>query len=391
MFSERCNWDLSPNPITRLLEAKRAAGEKVIDLTASNPTKAGFLYPEAKIRKAISQPGSIFYEPDSRGLGSARRAVAAYYRQRGEEIDPDSILLTAGTSEAYGFIFKLIGDPGDEVLIPHPGYPLLSYLSSLESLRYVYYPLRYGDSKGWRIDLEILSALITSRTRAIVLVHPNNPTGSYVKQEEWEGINRLCEGQGIVRIVDEVFFDFSSERAPDRVRSVSNDSGALTFVLNGFSKILGLPQMKLGWIVTAGDPGVSRPAGERLETIADFYLSVGTPVQLAAESLLLERKSIQEQIQTRLLENEAWLKRQAAKKSNFRVLIREGGWYAILSVTHPSTDEEIACRLLETENTLIHPGSFYEFHRDGFFVVSLLTPPDDFREGATRFFSCFGV
>ena len=391
MFSDRIECGEGPNPLSRLLQEKTAAGTAVLDLTAANPTRAGFEYDADIILNALAHPDGMVYTPDPQGLETARQAVAAYYRGIGCEPASDRLFLTAGTSEAYSVLFKLLGDPGDEILIPRPGYPLLTYLARFEGLRPFSYPLRYDEVQGWDFDPDVLEALITSRTRAIVVVSPNNPTGSYLRQKALAALDRVCSRNHLALIVDEVFSDFVAEEAPpDRVETALNRTAALTFVLNGFSKLLALPQMKLGWIAVSGESGRVRAARSRLETLLDFYLSVGTPIQLAAPAMLRLRGKIQPRIQSRLSENHRYLKTETDSVLNCRVLRREGGWYAVIDIADAVTDEDRALQLLNLDNTLIHPGYFYDFHREGFVVVSLLPPPKIFAAGLDRLIVRFG-
>ncbi len=389
MFSNRSNWNLSPNALSRLLEAKKAQGVRILDLTESNPTRVGLDYDSKEVLGTLAQPQAMVYEPDPRGLRKARQAISDYYGDQGETIDTDSLFLTSSTSEAYTILFKLLANPGDEILIPQPGYPLLTHLTQLESLHHVYYPLRYDDTGGWRVDLEILEALITPKSKAVVLVNPNNPTGSYIKRYELAAINSTCRKHSLPLIVDEVFSDFDCGVALHRVRTVVNHSATLTFVLNGFSKMLGLPQVKLAWIVLGGNPTLRALAQNRLEMITDLYLSVGTPIQHAAERLLRRRQPIQQQMLSRILGNSQFLEEQFVGAANGRVLMREGGWYAVLEIADLLSDEQRVLQLLEHDNTLVHPGYFYEFSKEGFLVVSLLTPVETFRAGILKIASRF--
>lgn len=392
MFSNRIRWGAAANRLMRALEAKRAAGAELLDLTESNPTRAGFRYEEGPILEALARPEALRYEPDPRGLPTARRAVAGYYRERGRPVEEGSLVLASGTSEAYAWLFKLLADPGDEVLVPKPGYPLLEVLTALESVRLARYPLRYGETRGWSVDRERLRDSISTRTRAVVAVSPNNPTGNFLKEDELAAIGSLCRQFGLALIVDEVFGDYGADPdegreevpAARRVESAVNQRETLTFVLNGFSKILGLPQVKLAWIQVSGPEGPAREAGERLEFIADAYLSVSTPVQQAAPALLRGRGAIQAQIRRRLAENAGFLQRRSAGVPLCRVLKREGGWYAVLALAERAPGEDLALGLLERDGVLVHPGYFYDFPSEGFLVVSLLTPADVFREGVER-------
>ena len=390
MFSDRSNRDLNPNSLSVVLQNKTSKGETIFDLTVSNPTRIGLDYDSEEILAALSQPQSMAYEPDPRGLIQAREAIATYYADHGEDVDLNAIFLTASTSDAYSILLKLLGNPGEEILIPRPGYPLLSYLACFEGLSAVSYPLRYDDRKGWSIDMDVLQALINPKTKAIVLVNPNNPTGSYVRRHELSGLGMVCRDHDLALIVDEVFSDFMTSENPDRVRTAVNHSVSLTFVLNGLSKMVALPQVKLGWIVVNGDPDRSAKALPRLEMMLDFYLSASTPAQHATQRLLQQRQMIQHQLLFRIASNTGFLEEQIAKTSNIRSLIREGGWYAVIEIFDAVSDEDRAVQLLDQDNTLVHPGYFYDFHRDGFLVVSLLPPVEIFRDGITRLIARFG-
>ena len=379
MFSSRLDWTLGPNPLTRLLGQKRAAGAAILDLTESNPTAAGFAYPTEDVLAALADTRSMRYEPSSAGIPAARAAVSEYYSGR---VAAERILLTASTSEAYSFVFKLLADPGDEILVPRPSYPLFGYLAGLEAVRTVDYPLVYH--AGWSIDFDVLTRRITPRTRAIVLVNPNNPTGSFLKKTELSRLISLCRDHDVAIISDEVFSDYKFEEDPERVQSLTGIEEFLTFSLSGLSTIAGLPQVKLGWIVVSGPAGRRGDAFERLELIADTYLSVGTPVQWASSSLLNGRGTIQRQILDRVRKNLAFLCGEIGKDSPWRVLKAEGGWYAVLEAPRIRTEEEWALMLLEEDDVLVQPGYFFDFEREAFLVVSLLTEADVFREGTRR-------
>ena len=379
MFSSRLNWSAPTNPLAKLLHEKRAAGQPILDLTESNPTSAGFEYPDDRILRALTDARSLRYEPDPAGLHAARSAVAEYYSGR---VAVDRILLTASTSEGYAFVFKLVADPGDEVLVPRPSYPLFEYLAALESVRPVDYPLVYHG--GWAIDFEALRSRVTSLTRAIVLVNPNNPTGSFLKQTELAQLASFCREHEVAIVSDEVFSDYAFEPDPRRVRSVVEVEDVLTFVLSGVSKVVGLPQMKLGWIVVGGPRASRGQVLERLELISDTYLSVGTPVQWAAASLLSLRGDIQRQILDRVRTNRAHLTSQIGSDSPWRVLQSEGGWYAILQAPRIRSEEDWVLTLLAEDNVLVQPGFFYDFESEVFLVLSLLTRAEAFREGLRR-------
>jgi hypothetical protein len=352
MFSKRLTWNAAANPLSEMLARKRARGERILDLTESNPTHAGFHYE----RVVFDDPRMMSYDPDSLGMLSARECVA---RECGVAVE--RVVLTTSTSEAYSWLFKLLCDPGDEVLVPQPSYPLFEYLAALESVAVRPYHLRYHE--GWFVD--IADIRVTERTRAIVVVNPNNPTGSYLKRAELDALVELARQHDLAIISDEVFSDYALDT--DGVRTLMGVEGAVTFCLNGLSKLIGLPQMKLGWIVT-NDPG----SRERLELIADTYLSVGTPVQTGLPKLLAMKRSVQDQILSRVRENLALVK---------GARIVEGGWYAVLQVPRIKSEEQWVLDLLEHRNVLVQPGYFYDFESEAFLVLSLLTEPGVFREG----------
>jgi aspartate/methionine/tyrosine aminotransferase len=387
LFSQRVDWDLTPNLLAERVVAKKQAGKAFYDLTGSNPTTIGLVYDRTEICSALNSSEATTYAPESLGLTKARQAISEYYLERSAPVDADHICITAGTSEAYGILFKLLANPGDEVLIPMPGYPLLSYLSVLESLKPVSYPLHYDDHKGWFIDMDVLEALITPQTRAILAVSPGNPVGAYLKESELDQLSEISEQKGIALVVDEVFFDFPSPQGQNLMRSAACRSKGLIFVLNGFSKILGLPQMKLSWIGVAGKDQWKSEAIKRLEFINDFYLSAATGVQLAARRLLALGPSIRRQLIDRIQSNTLFLEEMLSSTLYARMLIREGGWYAVLEIFDRMTDEDRVLNLLEKHDTLVHPGYFYGFHREGYMVVSLLTVPEIFQTGMRRLIS----
>jgi aspartate/methionine/tyrosine aminotransferase len=376
----RFRWNLGPNPLSLLLQAKRAAGAAVLDLTESNPTRAQLVYPAEIICGALADPRALLYEPAPAGLAAAREAVANDYYQG--QTDPSRILLTASTSEAYAYLIKLLTEPGDEILVPRPSYPLFEYLAGLESVRIAHYPLLYEG--GWSIPMEAMAESITARTRAVVLVNPNNPTGSFLKKEELGPLLELCLRHGLAIISDEVFSDYGLAADPRRVRSLTQVDETLTFCLSGLSKVSGLPQMKLGWIVTGGPEAERGQSMERLEVIADTYLSVSTPVQHAAAALLKIRAGVQEQILRRTRRNLAALAESTSTGAN-RTLQVEGGWYAVVQTPRIRTAEEWTLELLERCDVLVQPGYLYDFDREGLLVFSLLTPPEIFDEGLRRF------
>jgi alanine-synthesizing transaminase len=383
MFSDRFKWDLEPTRFARSIEEKKRSGARVLDLTESNPTRAGFDYPADEILGALAQAPAMLYEPAPRGLPVAREAVAEYYAERGFDVDPERIHLTASTSEAYSFLFKLLAGRGESVLVPQPSYPLFEFLAALEGVELRPYELHYVHAAGWRIDFDSIEKAVAPNTRAIILVSPNNPTGSFTKLVEVEQLNSICARHNLALIADEVFGDYGF--ADDRGRAgslVSNDS-ALTFVMSGLSKILALPQMKLGWIVTNGPAGLREEAIERLDFIADTFLSVSAPVQHSARAWLRLRRSMQAQILDRVRANLGWL-RGATEESSLRLLSVEGGWYATLELPRQFTEEEWALTLLEKDDVLTHPGYFFDFQREAFLVLSLLPRAEIFREAVSR-------
>jgi alanine-synthesizing transaminase len=376
VFSSRLSWDLRPNQLSTLLEQKRRDGATILDLTESNPTRAGFAYPSEHILAALADPKTMRYDPAPRGLASAREAVCGYYSARGVSVEPSRVLLTASTSEAYAYLFKLLADPGDEVLVPRPSYPLFEFLAGLESVCVRPYRLRYDGA--WRIDFDSLQESITPLARAIVIVNPNNPTGSFLKREELERLEAL----GIAIISDEVFSDYSFAPDPTRMDTLAGPRQVLTFSLSGLSKIAGLPQMKLGWIVANGRG--HEAALDRLELIADTYLSVATPVQVALPTLLAS--TVRDQIRERTRANLAFLQ-SAAAGTSLHVRKVEGGWYAIVQVPRTRSEEEWALDLLRECNVLVQPGFYYDFESEAFLVLSLLPAAGVFEEGVRRMVS----
>jgi len=381
MFSDRTSWKLTRNRLTEVLEDLRSSGARLLDLTLSNPTHAGLRYDAPRILQSLSSPQAMDYDPQPKGLLSARAAVASYYHTEHETfLDPEHLFLTTSTSEGYSFVFRLLCNPGDELLVPKPSYPLFEFLADLQDVKLVPYPLLYDH--GWQMDFPSLQKAATSRTRAVVVVHPNNPTGSFVQPGELDLLNNFSREHSLALIADEVFLDYAHNRVARK--SFTTNQDVLTFTLSGVSKISALPQMKLAWIVTSGPEADLEAAQARLEIIADTYLSMNAPVQSATPALLDQRKNIQPQLLDRVLANLAELDRQFAAQKTCQRLSVEGGWYAILRVPVTQTDEELAVDLLRRKFVLIHPGHFYDFPNDGYLVLSLITPPDDLREGIQR-------
>ena len=381
MFSSRTRWDRTANRLASLAEARRAAGAPVVDLTQSNPTTAEIPYPP-DLLSPLSDPEGLRYDPSPFGLRAAREAVAGDYRRRGVEVRADDVVLTASSSEAYGFLFKLLCDPGDVVLVPRPSYPLFEYLAGLETVAVAHYPIRYDGE--WHLDLPALHEAITPRTRAIVLVNPNNPTGSYVKREEAAQIRQMAAARSVAIVSDEVFADYGLRPDPRRVGCMIADGPALTFCLGGLSKSCGLPQLKVGWIAVSGPAAVRDEARGRLEVVADTYLSVGTPAQRALAGILARRRELQAPIAARIAGNLELLRARTAPPCPVTLLEPEGGWYATLRVPATLTEEEHVTRLLEEDDVLVHPGYFFDFPHEAYLVVSLLPPPAAFALGIDR-------
>jgi alanine-synthesizing transaminase len=381
MFSARTGWDLTPNRLSSLLEARRKRGEVVLDLTETNPTRVGIAYPP-DLLAPLADPGALSYEPSPRGLAAAREAVAADHARRGVSVDPRRILLTASTSEAYAWLFKLLCDPGDAVAVPRPSYPLFAYLARLESVDVQPYALSYDGE--WHLGPDAVREALTPRTRAVVVVSPNNPTGSYLKRAEAEALLALCAERELAVISDEVFADYAFRADSRRLASLAGDGPALAFSLGGLSKSCGLPQLKLAWIAVSGPERWRRPALERLEVVADTYLSVSTPVQRAAPALLARRAELQRPIAERVVANRDALRRRVGSGSPASLLDAEGGWSAILQVPATHGEEERVTRLLEEQGVLVHPGYFFDFPREAFLALSLLPPRDVFDEAVNR-------
>ncbi len=378
MYSSRLEWSAPVNRLSEILQTKRQCGAGILDLTESNPTHAGLSYSRDMLDR-LAAPASLLYDPQAAGLETAREAVARYHASSGRRVESRRILLTTSTSDSYGYLFKLLCEPGDEILVPRPSYPLFDFLAALECVRVVHYPLVYHG--GWSIDLDALERAVTARTRAVVLVNPNNPTGSFLKKDEWSSLGEIVKRHGLAVISDEVFADYAYAVDHSRVASLVGDDDVPSFSLSGLSKVSALPQMKLGWIVVNGEEPFRHAAFERLELIADTYLAVGTPVQHAAAAMLTARSSLQKQIRERVAANLARLRGALPADSPCRVLDVEGGWYAILQVPRLRSDEALAEELLEEDNVLVQPGYFYDFEADGYLVLSLLTPPGAFETG----------
>ncbi|HPO12335.1 MAG TPA: pyridoxal phosphate-dependent aminotransferase [Candidatus Hydrogenedentes bacterium] len=383
MFSRRFDsLDLAggQNELARTLHQVRTPGNRIFDLTQSNPTQAGLVFPEKLLREALSGPGSHQYCPDPKGMLIAREVIVDYYAARGWEISADQILLTSGTSEAYSYLLKLFCNPGDAVLAPTPGYPLLDFAALMETVELGQYPLTEKNS-AWRIDFSALRKCIRPNTKALVWIQPNNPTGTVAAAEEAEALVRLAEEYDLCIIVDEVFSDYCRQGT---TYTPIHSTSAPVFTLNGISKILGLPQLKLSWILMEGAPERIHEARERLEIIADTYLSVNTPVQVALPVLMNQREAIQREINGRLEKNEDIARELLEKQTAFRCAFPAGGWYLVLELPEGEDDEVFAVNLLKTQHVYVHPGCMFGF-RPGFcLVISLLTPPEEFKDGMQR-------
>jgi alanine-synthesizing transaminase len=382
-FARRTSWDLTTNRYTEALDAHRRAGRELLDLTASNPTTIGLEYREEELLRALSNREALRYEPQPRGLLAARETMTHYYSERGARVSPDDLILTTSTSEAYSFVFRLLCNPGDAVLVPTPSYPLFDFLADIQDVKLEPYELVYDH--GWQIDFTSLTRAVEradAHCRALMVVHPNNPTGSYVKAREAEQLNHICAQNGLAIVADEVFLDYSlSEQRP---LTFSANDAVLTFTLSGLSKISALPQMKVAWVAVSGPQDLKNQALARLEVIADTYLSMNAPIQLAIPTMLEERHSVQSQLMHRVRENLQELDSQLARQKLCRRLDVEGGWYASLRVPVTGSDEDVAIALLQEKGVLVQPGHFYDFAADGHLVVSLITPLDTFCSGITR-------
>ncbi|HEX6771350.1 MAG TPA: pyridoxal phosphate-dependent aminotransferase [Acidobacteriaceae bacterium] len=380
-FADRTGWTSEETAWSRALETRRRTGLPILDLTASNPTQCGFAY-DPDLLTELSAAGARHYDPDPRGMRDAREAVRGYYADHGAVVDSEQIVLTTSTSEGYSRLFRLLCDPGDAVLIAQPSYPLFDLLAAIDDVALMPYPLLYdpGGSHGWSLDLHTLEQRITPRTRAILVVHPNNPTGHFTTASERAALSALCHERGLALIVDEVFLDYPM--AGCAAETFARHAGsALTFVLSGLSKIAALPQMKASWIVSLGPQAEQREAMRRLEIIADTFLSMNAPVQQAMPGWIAGRHAVQQQVRARVQSNLAALDRALAGQHAVSRLVCDGGWYATLRTPTHESGEALAVRLLEEYGVAIHPGRFFGFADQNRVVVSLLTVPEVFAEG----------
>ena len=406
MFSGRVPV-LRANRVAGELARLRSEGRPLADLTASNPTRVELPYPP-DLLAPLASPDALVHDPAPFGLSAAREAVAAHLAGRGVPVHPDRVVLTASTSEAYGLLFKLLCDPGDAVLVPQPSYPLFEHLTCLDGVAARPYRLEYHGR--WQIDVDGLAAMVDARTRAVLLVSPNNPTGSFVRGDELAAVRAVAVRHGLAIVCDEVFEGYPMEEVAGRSGalvadgtpagrsaalvadgtpagrsgSLVADTGALTFTLGGLSKSAGLPQLKLGWILVGGPDRLVAPARDRLELVCDTYLSVATPVQLAAGVLLERSRPVADAILRRVRANYAALRRLADRFPACRVLRTEGGWYAVVQVPAIRSEEALVVELLRHDGVHVHPGYFFDFPREAFLVLSLLPPPDVFVDAASR-------
>lgn len=370
MFSSRARWNLTPNALSVAVAARRRSGRSFDDLTASNPTNAGIDLPLSDAFAALSSGAVRRYEPDPRGLTVAREAVRGYYGERGYDVAVDRLVLTASTSEAYGWLFKLLCDPGDDVLVARPSYPLFDDLAKLEGVTLRSFSLSYHGR--WELDLDALRGAVTPRTRAVLLVHPNNPTGSRVSRDALDAVVELCRARELALVVDEVFADYAWREDRSRAGSAVTVRDALTFTLSGLSKVVATPQIKLGWIVVGGPAALVEGALARLEMIADCYLSVSAPAQHAASALLARSAEVQRAVMERVTANRRAITSRLHAASRSTLLAADGGWCAVLRVPRTQSEEDWTLELLESDGVLVQPGWFFDFEREAYLVLSLL-------------------
>lgn len=380
MTSSRLPGSLEPNALARAADAKRRRGVPLADLTESNPTRVGLSYP-ADLLEPLADARALQYDPQPLGSWPARAAVASDFRRRGIVISADRVALTASTSEAYALLFKLLCDAGDQVLVPHPSYPLFEHLTRLESIVAVPYSLEYHGS--WRIDMDSVRRAMTGRVRAILVVSPNNPTGSLLHRDDLSALTEIARAQNCPLIGDEVFADYLLDPAPAAAHILSG-SDVLAFSLGGLSKSAGLPQLKLGWIGFGGPQDKVDEAMAAYEMVADTYLSVSTPVQAAAAALIERGAAIRAQILARVRRNLEALRSQAAAHPSIAVLPVEGGWSAVLQVPAVGSEESLVLELIDKDDVLVHPGYFFDFPREAFIVISLLVEPAKFDHAIAR-------
>ncbi len=384
MFSRRVPASFAPNRLSAAVARHRATGRHLFDLTLTNPTRAGLPYPDTLLG-ALGEPRAALYEPEALGLREARAAVAAYYADHGVGVDPEAVILTSSTSEAYSLLFKLLCDPAEGVLVPVPSYPLFEHLARLDAVACQAYPLEYHGV--WSADIGALRHATTPASRALLVVAPNNPTGSLVRSSQLPLLEAHCAQHDLAMVVDEVFLDYPLEPAADAVVGVlarPADPRILRVVLGGLSKAVGLPQMKLAWMVVQGPTDLVGQARARLELICDTYLSVGTPVQVGAAGLLGDGARVRDAIAARVRRNLASLRSAIQGGAACEALRVEGGWSAVIRVPSIEPEETLVLDLLEREDVLVHPGFFFDFTAEAYLVISLLPTPDEFDEGLAR-------
>jgi hypothetical protein len=388
-FSSRLPWDRPENALAALERARRARGEEILDLTVSNPTQVGLSELGPLVSEALASSAGGEYEPAPAGQPAARAAVAAELAAEGAPLSPDRLLLTASSSESYAFLFKLLCDPGDAVLVPEPSYPLFEYLARLEGVTPVPYRLAYDGA--WHVDFASVDEALTQvrgRARALIVVNPNNPTGSFLKRFELPALAARCTAHGLAVIADEVFALYAAGDDAEQVRALAAEPAfterVLTFALGGLSKACGLPQLKLGWMAVAGPAAQADEATARLTLIADTYLSVGAPVQAAATRLLAIGREARRSIAARVASNRAQLGASLPASSRCTLLPSEGGWSALVRVPATRSDEAWASALLADDGVLVHPGYFFDLRGGTFLVLSLLPSPEVFAEGTRR-------
>ncbi len=383
-FASRTNWNFSPNAIARKLDRLQEAGVRFLDLTESNPTACG-INVSAGVLAPLAHARNRLYKPSALGDLKAREALAKYFRRQRVYVSPENIVLTASTSEAYSFAMRLLVNPGENVLFPSPSYPLLDHLAQLNDVEMRRYVLRYEGA--WVLDWDSLRQAVTSKTRALVFVNPNNPTGSFLKREEAQALKTFCKEHSLALISDEVFADYAWRPDKNRIVTLAGKSEVLTFALGGVSKMLGLPQMKLSWICVGGPAAAKNHALQRLEMIGDTYLSVNTPAQNALPQWMAKREAMQKNICDRIATNRRTLESLAWKESGCDLLRAEGGWYAILRLPATRSEEEWALVILEKAHVLVHPGYFFDFDREAYLVLSLLPESAKFRIACKRMLS----
>ncbi|MCA9405252.1 MAG: pyridoxal phosphate-dependent aminotransferase, partial [Candidatus Omnitrophica bacterium] len=356
-FSRRTNWPLDDNPIIKAFQKAKKEYPSLINLTESNPTRCHFQYPE-ELLQALNNPANFSYHPDAQGMRSAREIIAGYYQRQQKDVKPEQIILTSSTSEAYSYIFRVLADPYDEILFPRPSYPLFQFLVDLNDVLMIPYSLAYK-KEGWFLDSAQFENIVSTKSKAVVLVNPNNPTGSYFREQEISQLNKVCLDYNMALICDEVFFDFPLQECSRK--SMVGNSEVLTFTLNGLSKMMGLPQMKLSWIVINGPDDLVQQAKARLEVIADTYLSVNTPVQNALQAWFDLKENIQAQIKQRVSDNYIFLQETFKDHGAVELLKADGGWYAVLRLSSRYQEQEWVLKLLEDHQVFVHPGFFFDF------------------------------